>query len=255
MDPEAVERAIEALGAFPEGLPLLSRASRLAAGRSLDGEGRARLAAAVAEALRSYPPYADLGGGELLRYAETNLERDRIQARRDARNPHVRSMDRILAEARAAEASWEWSQRGPAAQVATIAQGALRFCVVFRRGTRGSWSQAWGGDDAATRGFLDHLDGRALLGLRVRTGLFPALDAAIGEITRSFLVERSPEELRVDGIDARRNAHNLATYGRHAPEGYVLEPVMGRGSGRATAEGVSGVRFVRVPDPAPRPSR
>ena len=250
-----MERLRAAAGAILDGEPAdgpLPRGLALA----LRDRPRTALVDVVARALAEFPPDPDeLAGFDragLLAYAETNLG---LGARRDAAeaaNPLVRERDRVLAEARHAPARWSWLSRGPDRHRAEIALGRLRFAVDFwRRGTE--WNQAWTGGDDLTTGLLNHLDRIARRGERVRTGLFPAIDRCLGAILRDFMDGVEPQLLRVDGLDARRNAYNRATYGGHAPEGYAVEPILAHGDARATRDGVVGIRLVRPPALAPRP--
>ena len=204
-------------------------------------------------ALAEYPPeeaeWARLGAAGMLAYAATNLRYRETQERNARECPHIRVLPDVLAEARASGVSWRWHDRGPARHDAILEAGRLVFLVsFFRRGA--TWHQGWSGL-GQTATLIDHLEREARLGRPVRTGLFPALDAAIGQTIRDFIEAVGPDDLRVDGVDARRNAHNLRTYAAHAPEGYALEPIRDPGTLRATADDVTGVRFVRLPEPDP----
>ena len=247
----AIERLVHDARAIPD---LPERVGRMAGRGPVD---RDRLVKVLERALDHFPPFPDEVAGfdlpEAIAYAETNLGHVRARARRNAQNPLIRERDAVLAEARAATPSWRWAERRPGRWLAEIEVGRLRFTSRFvGGGARDSWSQAWTGD-ADTNGLLDHLGDLQRRGTRIRTGLFGALDRFVKETIAEFMAEVRPAELRVEGLDGKRNAHNLATYGAHAPEGYVVEAVREPGSSRATADGVTGIRIVRPPEPAAVP--
>jgi hypothetical protein len=249
------------LNAAPARPPLPRRLAATLSPRATEGwdaDTREALVDAIEAALREFPPHPEDRGGldlrGLVRYAETNLASASRHEAALAANPLVRDRDAVLAQARASCPTWSWTDRDGPWRAATIRLGRLSFRVSFiPTGEPGVWHQAWG-PVGATDGLVDHLDALARRGERVRTGIFPAIDACIGAITRDFIVRTAPSEVVVKGRDALRNTHNLATYGRHAPDGYALEPVRFHPPDQAEPGNVIGVRFVRAPSSTPSPA-
>ena len=119
---------------------------------------------------------------------------------------------------------------------ALIFAGGLSFEVQFSHIGAGAWWRAWGPTPETVRA-LGSVYSKG-------TGLFPAIDGALREITAEFLAKAKPASIDVVGADGKRNRHNAATYGSLAPDGYRFEV-------EADDEGVPRkVRFV-ANEPAP----
>jgi len=204
-----------------------------------------RLAAHLAETV------AGLGSLSPRRAGRIGVEA--VMARAD--RAYLRERDRLAlrpgeAEAiRRAEALTSWRTDGRRV-FATFHLGRLSFTAKFEPIGPGRWERHWLPD--AGTGRILTLSG-AGPGERspVATGLFPAIDAALRDLTRAFLDRYEPEMLMVAGFDGRRNGHNARTYGSIAPEAYALVPRRAEGHPRADADGTVAVEFRRLPEAAP----
>jgi hypothetical protein len=153
--------------------------------------------------------------------------------------------------ARTAEALVTWTGH-PFHVNARFRLGRLSFTAHFQSKGRDAWERHWM-PDTDTRKSLEAwgVDERGGAGHRP-TGLFPAIDRALRDITEGFLDRYNPDKLLVSGRDGKRNGHNAATYGSILPEEYGLCRHKGRGDyRRASADGVVAVEFLRLPEAKP----
>jgi len=144
-------------------------------------------------------------------------------------------------------ASWAWTERQDGLWKATISIGNLRFAVQFLRDgyePHRAWERSWDAD-RETWIILNRDTLKDHKWYSRRTGLFPRIDKCLKEMTTEFLEEVQPTSLRIMGSDAKRNAHNSATYASCAPEGFEMVAIRSEGSSFATEDGIVGIRFVR----------
>jgi hypothetical protein len=102
------------------------------------------------------------------------------------------------------------------------------FAVGFHDRGEGVWFRGWSPDQPVSAG----------------SGMFPRIDAALRVATLAFLSDVAPVALLVEGADAKRNAHNAATYGTWAPTPWTVRRILHPGHARADATGCVGVALV-----------
>jgi hypothetical protein len=156
-----------------------------------------------------------------------------------------------LAKARDAEpaVSWEHVSRGLVRFRFTL--GRFAFTGNLSGHGDGTWNFGWG-PDAGTDAILTAMRAGSGPWQRRPTGLFPAIDRSLRAILTEFLDRYDPESVTIAGSDAKRNAHNAATYGDLLPDVYALRPIRSAGNNRASADGVVAVEIRRLPGIEPR---
>lgn len=103
------------------------------------------------------------------------------------------------------------------------------FHVVFKN-SDGNWRRNWEPCKPIGKG----------------SGLFPRIDAVLGEITSTFMEQVKPSTLVILGADGKRNQHNGDTYGRITPENYSFARILSSSENheRAAQNGCVAVVFI-----------